>query len=288
MRKFCFILTALFCAALFTSCTDDDKDDEGGNGQGGGNGGSGVVILPKKVKEIVVSYKSRYSSQEHIDRTTLYAYDAQERVSSITTTEPGNTTSRVKSFTYTDNKITIEEENNEPIIIELKDGRAVSSSEYEGEKYIIQGSYTYSGNYLSKLIKKVVNEDVNDGSMQNYLRDSSIFVVKDGNLDSVDYYYYYYDENEKQKGIMSYVINNERDNNVNLDLYGLLIGEDVILLNLTGTRYRKLPSLLTDRDELSDKTDVTHYSYKVEEGYITKITEAMEGEDEYFYTITYE
>lgn len=282
MRKFYFILTALFCAALFTSCTDDDKDDEGGNGQGGENGGSGVVILPKKVTKIVLTESGSEEETWHC------TYDDKDRVSTITTTYRGNPSGIVKKITYTDSKITITEENNVPMEIKLENGRAVSSSEYEGVNYNTQGTYSYSDNYLSKFIKKVVNVDVNDNSWKEYLTDSSTFVVTNGNLESVDYYYYF-DEDEKEKGVMTFELNNDRDNNLSLDLYGLVIGEDVILLGLTGNRYKKMPSKVTYNEEIENKTYVVNYSYKVdEEGYITEMTEDTGDDQVFVYTITYE
>lgn len=257
MRKFYFILTVLFCAALFTSCTDDDKDDEGGNGQGGENGGSGVVILPKKVTKIILTESGSEEETWH------YTYDDKDRVSTITTTYRGNPSGIVKKITYTDSKITIAQENNEPMEIKLENGLAVSSSEYEGVNYNTQGTYSYSDNYLSKFIKKVVNVDVNDNSWKEYLTDSSTFVVTNGNLESVDYYYYF-DEDEKEKGIMTFEINNDRDNNLSLDLYGLVIGEDVILLGLTGNRFKKMPSKVIYKEEIENKTYEVNYSYKVD------------------------
>lgn len=282
MRKFYFILTVLFCAALFTSCTDDDKDDEGGNGQGGENGGSGVVILPKKVKEIVLTDCGREEETWH------YTYDDKDRVSTITTTYRDNPSGIVKKITYTDSKITIAQENNEPMEIKLENGLAVSSSEYEGVNYNTQGTYIYSDNYLSKFIKKVVNVDVNDNSWKEYLTDSSTFVVTNGNLESVDYYYYF-DEDEKEKGIMTFEINNDRDNNSNLNLYGLVIDEEVILLGLTGNRFKKMPSKVIYKEEIENKTYEVNYSYKVDkEGYITEMTEDRGDEQVFVYTITYE
>lgn len=282
MRKFYFILTVLFCAALFTSCTDDDKDDEGGNGQGGENGGSGVVILPKKVTKIILTESGSEEETWH------YTYDDKDRVSTITTTYRDNPSGIVKKITYTDSKITIAQENNEPMEIKLENGRAVSSSEYEGENYNTQGTYSYSDNYLSKFIKKVVNVDVNDNSWKEYLTDSSTFVVTNGNLESVDYYYYF-DEDEKEKGVMTFAINNDRDNNLSLDLYGLVIGEDVILLGLTGNRFKKMPSKVIYKEEIENKTYVVNYSYKVdEEGYITEMTEDTGDDQVFVYTITYE
>lgn len=282
MRKFYFILTVLFCAALFTSCTDDDKDDEGGNGQGGENGGSGVVILPKKVTKIILTESGSEEETWH------YTYDDKDRVSTITTTYRGNPSGIVKKITYTDSKITIAQENNEPMEIKLENGLAVSSSEYEGVNYNTQGTYSYSDNYLSKFIKKVVNVDVNDNLWKEYLTDSSTFVVTNGNLESVDYYYYF-DEDEKEKGIMTFEINNDRDNNLCLDLYGLVIGEDVILLGLTGNRYKKMPSKVIYKEEIENKTYEVNYSYKVDkEGYITEMTEDRGDEQVFVYTITYE
>lgn len=282
MRKFYFILTVLFCAALFTSCTDDDKDDQGGNGQGGENGGSGVVILPKKVKEIVLT---ECGSEEE---TWHYTYDDKDRVSTITTTYRDNPSGIVKKITYTDSKITIAQENNEPMEIKLENGLAVSSSEYEGVNYNTQGTYIYSDNYLSKFIKKVVNVNVNDNLWKEYLTDSSTFVVTNGNLESVDYYYYF-DEDEKEKGIMTFEINNDRDNNLSLDLYGLVIDEEVILLGLTGNRFKKMPSKVIYKEEIENKTYEVNYSYKVDkEGYITEMTEDRGDEQVFVYTITYE
>lgn len=282
MRKFYCVLTALICAVLFTTCSDDDKDDEGGNGQGGDNGGSGVVILPKKITKIV--FTDCGSEKE----TRRYAYDAQGRISNITTTYHGNPSSIVKSFTYTDSKTTITEENNEPMVIEMKDGKAISSSEYEGKKYNIQKTYSYSGNYLSKLIKKVVNVDVNDESWKDYLTNSSTFIVQKGNLESIDYYYHL-NEDEKEKGIISFELNNDRDNNINLDLYGLVISEDVILFGLTGNRYKKLPSKVTEVTEFADETYIVDYSYKIDQkGYITEMTGDRGNDQVFVYTITYE
>lgn len=282
MRKFYFILTALFCAALFTSCTDDDKDDEGGNGQGGENGGSGVVILPKKVTKIILTESGSEEETWH------YTYDDKDRVSTITTTYRDNPSGIVKKITYTDSKITIAQENNEPMEIKLENGLAVSSSEYEGANYNTQGTYIYSDNYLSKFIKKVVNVDVNDNSWKEYLTDSSTFVVTNGNLESVDYYYYF-DEDEKEKGIMTFEINNDRDNNSNLNLYGLVIDEEVILLGLTGNRFKKMPSKVIYKEEIENKTYEVNYSYKVDkEGYITEMTEDRGDEQVFVYTITYE
>lgn len=243
-------------------------------------GGEGVTILPKKITEIVLT------DSKNKKKTFLYTYDSKGRVLTITTASEGNQTPSVRNFTYTDSKITIAKENNEPTVIELKNGCAISSIEYEGEKYNIQKSYDYSGNYLSKLIKKEVNIDVNDNSWQKLISDSLIFVVKDSNLQNIDYYYL--NENKKAKDMMSFEINNDRYNNTNLDLYGLIINEDAILLGLTGIRYKNMPLKITEINELEYQNNVTTYSYKVDKGYITEMTEDRGNNQIFVYTISYE
>lgn len=244
-------------------------------------GGEGDAHLSKKITEIVLT------DSEHKKETFLYTYDSKGRVLTITTTSQEDLTPRIRNFVYTDSRITITEENNEPSVIELKNGCAISSIEYEGEKHKIQKSYAYSGNYLSKLIKKEMNKEVNTDSWQELISDSLIFVVKDSNVQRIDYYYF--NENKPAMDKMSFEISSNRYNNTNLDLYGLLINEDAILLGLTGTRYKNMPSKVTEVKEPGYQNNVTAYSYKVDDkGYITEITEDRGNNQIFVYTISYE
>ncbi len=145
MRKFYLFMAAVFCAATtFTGCSDDDggNDGSGGNGQGAGNGGSGVVVLAKKVAKVSV-----LNDEGEVSETYLFNYDQEGRVSKIINQYgPGGGYQEEKTFSYGDNKITITEDDEESVIT-LKDGKAVSYTEKDGN-YEDTYSFTYSGNYL--------------------------------------------------------------------------------------------------------------------------------------------
>lgn len=279
MRKFYFILMALFCAtALFTGCSDDD-DDKKGNGQGAGNGGSGVEVLSRKIARMVVSY----SDEDH-DNTFLFAYDTKGRLSKITEIYGSNSSGDVTDFTYGDDKITITADGNkEASVIQLKDGRAASFVEYDGTNYRLEYTYSYAGKYLSKAIckdfVKFNSEWKEDGS------GISTFTVKDGNLVSLNYVYTYEGGTEENESTLEM---SNVNNNTNIDLYGMIMDEKVFLLCVAGDRYQKLPAKVTTKEE-GGKDNVTVYSYEVDkEGYITKFTMTEADGYKMVYTITYE
>lgn len=278
MRKFYFILMALFCTTLFMGC-DKDDDDDNGNGQGAGNGGSGVVVLAKKISKIVSSHNGTPET------TYLYAYDGPGRLTKITKTYRGSTDEDVTNITYGDNKITLTSKDNEVSVITLKDGRATSFVDYDGSDYRSEYAYTYAGKYLSKAVCKDFQK--NNTTWEEDGSDESTYTVKDGNLLNV-VYSYNYGVDDTGKSTMTLEMSNI-DNNTNIDLYGFMMDDEVFLLCTVGDRYKKLPAKITDQEE-GEKDDVTTYSYKTDkDGYITEMTETEDnGKYVTVYTITYE
>lgn len=278
MRKFCFILMALLCTtAMFIGCSDDD-DDDNGNGQGAGNGGSGVMVLPKKVSKIVTSHNGLQAM------TDLFAYDAKGRLTKITDTEYGDKREYITNITYGDNKITLSK-GDEPSVITLKDGKAISYIDYDGSNRRSEYTYTYSGKYLSKAVCKDFKK--NNDTWENDGSDEANYTVKDGNLLNM-VYSYNNGIDDTGKGTITYEMSNI-DNNTNIDLYGYVMAEDVFLLCAVGDRSKKLPAKVVDQEE-GEEADVTTYTYKTDkEGYITEITET-EDDGKYVteYAITYE
>lgn len=279
MRKFSFVLMALFCAtALFTACSDDDDDKDSGNGKGEGNGGSGVEVLSNKVSKIV-------SSHDGVERRTyLFAYDANERLSKITETTNGST-NRVTNITYGDNQITLSVEGqDEPTVIKMKDGRVVSSVEYYGNDYRSEYAYAYSGKYLSKITCKDFTK--NNETWKEAGSDESTLTVKDGNLMGI---VSTYDYGEEDAGTVTatFEISNTA-NNANIDLYGFVTEDNVLLLCVAGDRFKKLPAKYTDQEE-GEQSDVTTFAYEVnQDGYVTKITQTEDGSYVTVYSVTYE
>lgn len=279
MRRFSFILMALFCTTtLFTACSDDDDDKDGGNGKGEGNGGSGVDVLSKKVSKIV-------SSHNGVEETTcLFAYDANERLSKITETRNGST-GKVTNITYGDNQITLSVEGrNEPTVIKMKDGRAVSSVEYYGNDDRSEYTYAYSGKYLSKIACKDFTK--NNETWEEDGSDESTLTVKDGNLMGI---VSTYDYGEEETGTCTTTFEmSNTDNNANIDLYGFMMEDNILLLCVAGDRFKKLPAKYTDQEE-GEQPDVTTFAYEVnQEGYVTKITQTEDGRYVTVYSVTYE
>lgn len=269
---------ALLCSiALFTGCSDDDGDDKG-NGQGAGNGGSGVEVVNKKISKIVSTLNGSQGT------TYLYAYDGNGRLTKITEASKGSTSDDVTNITYGNNKITLTINENESSVITLKDGKATSFVDYDGSNYRSEYAYTYSGNYLSKTVCKDFEKKnetwENDGS------DESIFTMNAGNLIQM-VNSYDYGPNNTGKSTTTLEISNI-DNNTNIDLYGLIMGDDAFLLCAVGDRYKKLPAKVTKQEE-GGNADIMTYSYKTDkDGYIIEMTETGERNYVMVYTITYE
>ena len=288
MKKFNVLFTALLCASvMFVGCSDDDDNENGGNGEGAGNGGSGVIVKPKKVvKMIETSTWEDGGNTGSSKDTTLYAYDAEGRLSKITKLS-GDLSNRedVSNITYASDKIIITDVPNSstdvstPSIIELKDGRAIKTTS-NGTDYSREVAYSYSGKYISEMISK--QTEIYDGQEHIYM-DTMIYSVKDGNL--VNYIYSDKDDDDISTMEMSSV-----DNNMNIDLvYGDIaeIGDGATLLCVTGDRFKKLPAKEIYK-EVGDEDDIITYAYEQDkDGYVTKIT-MIDGGSTNVYEITYE
>ena len=287
MKKFNVLFTALLCASvMFVGCSDDDDNENGGNGEGAGNGGSGVIVKPKKVVQVIETYTREDGGNTGSSKdTTLYAYDAEGRLSKITELS-GDLSNRedVSNITYASDKITITDVPNSstdvstPSIIELKDGRAIKTTS-NSTNYSSEVAYSYSGKYISEIISKYT--EIYDGQEHIYM-DTMIYSVKDGNL--VNYIYSDKDDDDISTMEMSSV-----DNNMNIDLvYGDIaeIGDGATLLCVTGDRFKKLPAKETYKDG-KEEYSITYTYGQDKDGYVTKIT-VIDGGSTNVYEITYE
>lgn len=286
MRKFYLFMAAVFCAATtFTGCSDDDggNDGSGGNGQGAGNGGSGVVVLAKKVAKVSV-----LNDEGEVSETYLFNYDQEGRVSKIINQYgPGGGYQEEKTFSYGDNKITITEDDEESVIT-LKDGKAVSYTEKDGN-YEDTYSFTYSGNYLYQV--ENVEKHLSNGNWSVDYESKTTYNVKNGNLSSVKNVWK--EEEEEAETATGFFQYGNVANNANIDLGFICYDMDAAELHVLcvlGARYQNLPASMSSRD--GGWTYDVNYSYVVDkDNYVTKITmvsvEAGEGKS-YRETAVYE
>lgn len=265
------MMGALICGLAFFSCSDNGGDGEGeGNGNGAGNGGSGVTVLSKKVVK-TVEYDEETPEQKDV---TLYAYDAEGRLSKMTETNANETYSEVYTVIYSDNQIKMvsDGEYGDTEIYDLENGfvkKMSSSSSY----YKLEATYTYEDDYFTT--SKAVGYNFSGDSWQTDLEENYTCEVKDGNLVK------FIDED--------YVVTVETskvENNANIDIiYNDVIGwRNEFLLCIAGKRFKNLPAKIEEKVPSTQDGDVLTYEYTVDkDGYVTKvvITDKEAGGDPY-------
>ena len=178
MKKFNVLTTVLLCASvMFVGCSEKEVNDINGSqvNCGPGNGGSGVVVKPKKVSQVIETtiWESDGNTSSSKD-TIIYEYNAEGQLSKITEFTRG--AELISNITYASDKITIKNtitsstEDSSLMVIELKDNRAIKmkaeAREVDGSniyQYNREVTYSYSGNYVSKMI------DINTESINGEL-----------------------------------------------------------------------------------------------------------------------
>lgn len=265
------MMGALICGLAFFSCSDNGGDGEGeGNGNGAGDGGSGVTVLSKKVVK-TVEYDEETPEQKDV---TLYAYDAEGRLSKMTETNADETYSEVYTVTYSDNQIKIvrDDDDEDVEIYDLENGFVKKMSSLNSY-YKLEATYTYEDEYLAT--SKAVGYNFSGDSWQTDLEESYTCEVKDGNLvKSVDEDYVVTVETSKV------------ENNANIDIiYNDVVGwRNEFLLCIAGKRFKNLPARVEGKVPSTQEGYIVTYEYTVDkDGYVTKvvITDGEEGGDPY-------
>lgn len=267
------------CAAVFTGCSDDDDDNNGPDGGGPG-------VLEKKVTKITESFQSE------VKEVTTFAYDADGRLTKMTTTGDN---AQVIDVTYPEGQIVMSyseagDEDYYRVTMTLEDGRATSSlakGTSEDDESFEEYTYAYSGGYLSRqewvYTEPWNTEDPTDENMTNW-------EVKDGNLARV--YGGLYEDGEEE---MVFTASDVR-NNANIDLFAYVIlsaeadgGMEPFYFGAGGSRFGSMPSKVTSRDvssgEVYDELVIEYVTDAA--GYVTRIT-ATRDEDGTMEVSTYE
>lgn len=280
------MMAAFSFAVLFTGCSDDDDKDNKGNGAG--NGGSGVTVLPKRVAKIQCSDETG-----KVEDTYLFHYDSEGRVIKIIDQYASGINETEKTITYNGNKITITEDQEQESVITLKDGKAVSYTELDGNDWKYEYTFSYSDGYLSKV--QIEEMNLRNGVWTKYSDGEDTYTVKDGNLVSVKSVW----KDEKEQDITDVTCTyGTIANNANIDLGYIcydMDNEDPMMLCVLGKRYKNLPASLSSKDEDNWTYNVT-FTYEVDkEGYVTVIKMVSTETDGTYtdvsqetYTITYE
>lgn len=254
-----------------------------------------VKILPKKIKEIKV--------YEELDYYTIYRYDynGNGTIKEITKIDMNGAEGDRQTFTYTTNKITsIENDDQEDIsTYNLENGRLKSytwsatyngetGKETEGETYEVD----YNGDYLSTV-------KITDLYESQYNSNENISFIG-GKLMSYDYKY---PNDPVNNGYTKFEYGTQL-NNLNIDLFGI-IGEcffdsaleELYLLNVCGKRSNYVPQKMEYHEEGDDDGDGEPYNdtefctfdYQMDGEYISTITVLNEDKEmDWKFEITYE
>ncbi|MDE7074459.1 MAG: hypothetical protein K2O69_05325 [Odoribacter sp.] len=229
-----------------------------------------VEILPKKIKRV-----SLYQN-DHWEYSYEYDYDDNGRILSCKLLNYG-----INKYTYSGNKITIKNDENEyEATFTLENGRIKSYSyaAYESENYTLN----YDGNYLNKVNGSHREED------DEFLF-TETFSFSGGNMTK-----YEYDDNDSDYTHIIFTYGSQL-NNLNIDLF-YFIGEsrfegcisNSFEFDMTGKRSHYLPvSMKISCAEWDDDGEkiigtesyATELEYEMNGEYITKFT--LKNDDGY-------
>ena len=257
MKRKCFLMAALACAALFFACTG-----------GGGDKNDEEAMLPPDVElpdgdggdltdKRLVHKITEWEEDSEYPVEYVFEYDEDRRVVKIVETDYGYDETVTKRFIYSEDEVEMRESEEFGMIFKLENDRVATTS------YIVDGwsdveyEYSYSEGYLSKIDYMGPNDSVR-------------YEIENGDLVTL-----YWNDDEYA------VTPSSVDNNANIDLFGfidcneigLFCGDDgAFFLGLCGKSFEHLPSEIEQQTSgfyaLSESFD-----YEVDkDGYVTKIT----------------
>lgn len=242
-----------------------------------------LEILPRRVSHIRVTWPE---DQTFVRR---YTYDAEGRITTITTTDRQNNYEGASDEPFEDESITIEyapgrivetDERGAVSTYELTDGRTTAiiaapgggsypddcTYTYDAEGYVSGSTWAETGSEEDELLDGKCTYTVVDGNLAKWNDDDGTYVTE---------YTIRYDS--------------ERPNNLNIDLFGVdeftfeHMFNHIYLFGAGGCRLRSLPSRIDEKDG-----DTEIFRYEMDGEYISKI-EISDADDclttllEFFY-----
>lgn len=273
MKKI-YLLAALLMGALaFTACSDDD-DDNGGGGNGGG-----ASSKVSRIVETYMEYDADTVSYMDAD-TTYFTYYADGKLKSMNEI----------AFTYETGKIIITDtEEDEVSTIKLNTGSNAESMRTERQNngqvtHYDSVVYNYSGNYLQTVKSFGFYRSVNSFIQNN--KDVETYTVSGGDITKIESVNERYGDTYRSVSAFGYT--SGAANNANIDLFGYVFGDDVMLLGVTGKRTAKLPTSFS-YSEGTETPEATTVSYDVKNGRVMKATmKNADGEIESILEVSYE
>ena len=253
------LMAAMVAAFTFTSCSKDDDDDEKLEIE--------LSILPKKVTKIECTNAAGYP--------IIYEFDSEGRISKTTNVLYSTT------YQYTNNSV-ISSSDSEVLGInvtttikfETKNGRitnikyTVSTDDSVNEEEYGQLKYSYSADGYLSTMEGTMNRTV---TKSNYCIENGVIKTISGN-----------GAIEGSNTIYTFTYSNKILNNLNVDLWNLIIGSEPLLNDKFGKRFVQLPTSITaiGKDGEEEETLTYNFSYEYDGDYLKKISSTISYDGE--------
>ncbi len=249
-------MAAMVAAVTFTSCSKDNEEDE-----------IELSILPKKVTKIECTNAAGYP--------IIYEFDSEGRISKTTTVLSSTT------YQYTNNSVISSSEVlginvTTTIKFETKNGR-ITSIKYtestddgvnEDEYGQIKYSYSTDG-YLSTMNGEMLDNEIK----ADYHIENGIVKSISGNGAI---------EGSNTDALITFTYSNKILNNLNVNLWNLIIGSVPLLNDKFGKRFVQLPTSITmiGKEGEEEETLTYNFSYEYDGDYLKKISSIISYDGE--------